>query len=405
MSNPLVAQAPSGDGGLIVDTDGTARSLDGTGIFGDGAQTFQDLDKGGFTLGADLALDGLDLLGAVMDPLGTLFGAGIGWLIEHISFLHKGLDMLAGDPAAVTAIATTWENISQSLAHTSGGYKAATAKLEPNWQCTSAQGYYASANGYHQSIQAVSSEAHGASTLMNGAAALVGAERGLIRDTISAFVGELIAKAVVALATSWCSFGASVAAFITDTVIEGTALAGKIVSRIGKLAGKIAKLADKIGKEVPKLAKLAKILKNGAGKLQGAAKSASKAIGKRGAKLAHDNGGHGAKEMFDKSAKNFDKVNDWAKNKLNDHAGGLGDKIDNVGGNWGVKGGVYTGQSAGQQFAPRDDPTTAAQDDAAHQSHIDDVTVQAPAYQTPTPSTRNVAPGSPAWPGADPDQV
>ncbi|MGH3438182.1 MAG: hypothetical protein ACRDRN_17160, partial [Sciscionella sp.] len=94
-----------------------------------------------------------------------------------------------------------------------------------------------------------------------------------------------------------------------------------------------------------------------------------------------------------------------AKNKLNDHAGGLGDKIDNVGGNWGVKGGVYTGQSAGQQFAPPDDPTTAAQDDAAHQSHIDDVTVQAPAYQTPTPSTRNVAPGSPAWPGADPDQV
>ncbi|WP_440901536.1 WXG100 family type VII secretion target, partial [Actinosynnema sp.] len=38
-----------------------------------------------------------------VDPFGTILGAGIGWLIEHLVFLREPLDMLMGDPDDINA--------------------------------------------------------------------------------------------------------------------------------------------------------------------------------------------------------------------------------------------------------------------------------------------------------------
>ena len=80
---------------------------------------------------------------------------------------------------------------------------------------------------------------------MVAAAAIVGTTRGLVRDWISTFVAQAIEKAAVALATSWLDFGASIAVFIGDEVVEASTLADKTASRLTELAGELEALASK----------------------------------------------------------------------------------------------------------------------------------------------------------------
>ncbi len=268
--NTLVATAGSPGGFWSGMGDGSKGELDdvnaqtgGAGIFSDAASTLTDARNGDWgNLAMDVGTDALDLLGAAMDPLGTLASAGVGWLIEHISFLKDGLDKLAGKPEAVTAKAVTWTNISKSLTETAESYEQQAKKVQQSFSdCASAEAYQRTAESYVNVLRGAASHAGDASTAMNVGAALVGTERGLIRDMISSFVGELIVKALAALAASWCTFGGTIAAFIADTVVEGGVLAEKISTRITKIVEKLEGLAKGAGKSKAALEGAANALK------------------------------------------------------------------------------------------------------------------------------------------------
>ncbi|MEC3977223.1 hypothetical protein [Amycolatopsis sp. H20-H5] len=255
--NPLVAKSESPDGFWTGMGDPAKSEPDrlnaqtgGSGLFSDAASTLTDARKGDWgNLAMDAATDGLDLLGAAMDPLGTLASAGVGWLIEHISFLKEGLDLLAGNPEAVTAKAVTWDNIAKQLIASADQYEKSASEVGKSFSDGGgAVAYQATAKTYSDTLRGASGHAQDASKAMNVGAALVGVERGLIRDLISSFVGELIIKGLAALATSWCSFGGTIAAFIADTVLEGAALAERIGSKIAKVVEKLETLAKSAGK-------------------------------------------------------------------------------------------------------------------------------------------------------------
>jgi hypothetical protein len=44
-----------------------------------------------------------DTVGYAIDPLGAVLTAGVGWLLEHVSFLHEPLDALLGNPDEINA--------------------------------------------------------------------------------------------------------------------------------------------------------------------------------------------------------------------------------------------------------------------------------------------------------------
>jgi methyl-accepting chemotaxis protein len=268
--NALVATAESPGGFWSGMGDGSKGELDnlnaqtgGAGIFSDAASTLTDARSGDWgNLAMDVGTDALDLLGAAMDPLGTLASAGVGWLIEHISFLKDGLDKLAGKPEAVTAKAVTWTNIAKQLTETAESYERQAKEVQQSFSdCGSAEAYQRTAESYVGVLRGAASHAGDASTAMNVGAALVGTERGLIRDMISSFVGELIIKALAALAASWCTFGGTIAAFIADTVVEGGVLAEKISTRITKIVEKLESLAKGAGKSKAALEGAANALK------------------------------------------------------------------------------------------------------------------------------------------------
>ncbi|RSM34434.1 hypothetical protein DMA12_48335 [Amycolatopsis balhimycina DSM 5908] len=343
--NPLVATAESPGGFWSGMGDGSKGELDnlnaqtgGAGIFNDAASTLTDARNGDWgNLAMDVGTDALDLLGAAMDPLGTLASAGVGWLIEHISFLKDGLDKLAGKPEAITAKAVTWTNIAKQLTETAESYEQKAKKVQESFSdCGSAEAYQKTAESYVGVLRGAASHAEGASTAMNIGAALVGTERGLIRDMISSFVGELIIKALAALAASWCTFGGTIAAFIADTVIEGGVLAEKISTRIAKIVEKLESLAKGAGKSKAALEGAANALKK-AGKsadrivdqsVETAAKIERKANDLKDAARAH-----GMSHVDESVAAKADRWTKGAEEKVpgREKVEGLGDKYSEDG--------------------------------------------------------------------------
>jgi len=270
--------------------------FDGSGMISDVANTAKDLANGdALGVAMDGAASALDTLGVVADPLGSLLSAGVGWLIEHLDFLRKPLDLLAGNPGEIAAQAATWTNIGAEMKKIGEDYQKSIDADIPQWKSGAGDHYRAKGKELAESLSAFAEAADGAAGGITLGGVLVGTERGIIRDLISTFVGKMIERAIIALASSWCTFGASVAAFIADAVAEGSILAGKCASRISKVLDQLAQLMSKFGK-------LGHAIESLALKLKGFAKDAGQFAGKvKASKSAWEESGR----QFGKDAQTF----------------------------------------------------------------------------------------------------
>jgi hypothetical protein len=236
LSNFTIAPTDLEHGGLT-------KVTEGAGLFNDVASTVQDAATGNWGgLAMDLAADGLDGLGMAMDPLGSLAGAGIGWLIEHVSFLKKPLDWLAGDPEAVTAKAQTLQNVAEHLRSSAENYVNSVGTLQKT-QGPAADGYRQAAQNYQQAVHGLAAHIDGATQAMHTAAMIVGTTRGIVRDSISQFVGDAIVKFIAASALAPVTFGGSEAVFIADEVAEGASLAASNAGKVSKVVRETEELA------------------------------------------------------------------------------------------------------------------------------------------------------------------
>lgn len=207
----------------------------------------QDEDWGEFAASAGvLALDGLAM---VVDPVGTLLAAGVGWLIEHIEPLKDGLDKLAGDPAAIQQGADTWSDVQSELQAIAAEIPGIVERDIPTWTGPAADKYRARAQDMADGVEALAESAGNAATVVATAGTMVSTCRAIIRDIVAAFIAELIKGALAALATSVVSFGATVAGYISYAV-------GRIGMKVAEIAAKISKLLAKLGKAGAHLAKV-----------------------------------------------------------------------------------------------------------------------------------------------------
>ena len=255
--NPLVAESegqahpnpvthPLSNFGIAptdLEHGGLTKWTEGAGMFNDAASTIQDATSGNWGgLAMDLGADAMDALGIAMDPLGSLAGAGIGWLIGHVSFLKKPLDWLAGDPDAVTAKAQTLKYVSEHLKSSAENYVNSVGVLQQT-QGAAADGYRTAAGNYQQAVRGLSHHLDEAAGAMHTAAMIVGTTRGIVRDSISQFAGDAIVKFIAASALAPVTFGGSEAAFIADEVVEGTSLAARNAGRVSKVVRETETLA------------------------------------------------------------------------------------------------------------------------------------------------------------------
>ncbi|GAB3568652.1 RHS repeat-associated core domain-containing protein [Amycolatopsis endophytica] len=237
MVNPLVAQEES-----------STTAISGISLL-EGAQDLRKaIESGDWASGAlGAAAAGLDALGFVLDPFGSIFAAGVGWLIEHIGPLKDALDALAGNPDAVKAHSETWKNIANELGEVGVDLTNQVTADLTGWTGPSADTYRQQAKDVGDLLAAAKEASSGTASGIETAGTVVAAVRTLVRDIIAEVVGHMISWALQVIATL------------------GIALAWVVPQVISEVAKTAAKIADVTGKLTHALKALSELLKKAGG--------------------------------------------------------------------------------------------------------------------------------------------
>jgi hypothetical protein len=177
---------------------------------------------------------GLDTLGAIDDPLESLLSAGVGWLIEHVWFLHEPLDALAGDPTQITAQAQTWNKVGAELGAVAQDHRTAAAALG-GWEGPAGDGYRGTVDRFGGALEQAGRDATQLADLILTTGAQVGTVRALIRDQIAEWGGKAIEYIVLAGIGALVSFGGALGAGAIQLILSAIDLANDLMRQVRRL--------------------------------------------------------------------------------------------------------------------------------------------------------------------------
>lgn len=285
---------------------------------------------------------GLDMLAFVANPFKEFLMAGVGFIIEHVDWLREPLEDLTGDPAAISALAQTWANIAQEINDAAAEYQnqlSATA----DWEGDAADAYRAVAEDFAQALGGAASAAQGTSQGISHAGILVATVKALVLELICDFTSRAIMYLLSALASSWFTFGGSIAAAIGTVVVDAGATAAKIGKKLSDLMQQAATFVRKFGDSGSAFGKFAAKLDEKAIKLWG--KSSRMDIKAWGAGSRLDLKGWGmdnmgplrdarttSKDAFDSFKSSYDDMANWGRDPLTGDTTTMRDIADAAGG-------------------------------------------------------------------------
>jgi hypothetical protein len=192
----------------------------------------------------------LDALAVAVDPFGSLFAWGVGWLMEHVKPLRDALDWLAGKPDEIAAHAATWRDVSAVAADTHQRYAAAVHAQTDGWYGESGDAYRAHAGEQLAAVDGIATVTNSISYAVEGAGLLVGMVREIVRDLIAQFVATLAVRLPQWLAEEGVTLGLAtpvvagqVAALVTKTVNKIQHFIRALLNSLRRLNGKLDELA------------------------------------------------------------------------------------------------------------------------------------------------------------------
>ncbi|WP_154697617.1 hypothetical protein [Lentzea guizhouensis] len=196
-----------------------------------------------------------DVVGAALNPLGAVIGAGVGWLIDHIAFLREPLDLLVGDNIAIRQETEKVKEDAKQYEGIATAHLDALKKLD-GWIGQTADNFRASMAQVAKEMEAIGSSIHSSAKLMATMGACVTAVRSLVRDIIAMVIGNLIGGALIAAGLAPITFGASIVAFVGVAVATAVQAVSRIMNHVTKLKSVMsssAKSADDLGEALVKL--------------------------------------------------------------------------------------------------------------------------------------------------------
>jgi uncharacterized protein YukE len=222
----------------VIGQESSTKGYEGAGIFESACGLVDGITHGDWLgAGGNAVATGLSLIGAVMDPLQAVFAAGVGWLMEHVSFLREPLDKLMGDPHAIDGHAQSWHNIEQRIYDAVDFFVDQVNRTTTTWAAESAEAYRRRARDHAQSVQALGKIADGMSKATTTVGAMVGVMRNTIRDIIAEVVGACISKAIQAVTV----------VLIPKVVAEVAILVGKTSAKILNLLKRLFAAIKEMG--------------------------------------------------------------------------------------------------------------------------------------------------------------
>jgi uncharacterized protein YukE len=211
--------------------------------------TSDAMDKGD-VLGSAMGVANvaMDVIGIVGDPMGAITSAGVGWVLNAVSFLREPFDILKGDPSAITGSSQSWLSAANSLTATAEKYRAASKTQTQGWSGTAGDGYRAASSSQADGLEALAKASQSVSSAITQAGKAVAEGRKIVMDLISEAVSKIIQICIEALSSSWLSFGASIAAGIAQSVQKAVSTAQKLVQKIQKVVQTLQKIIQFVQK-------------------------------------------------------------------------------------------------------------------------------------------------------------
>jgi uncharacterized protein YukE len=196
-------------------------------------------------------------VGLVLDPIGTLLTAGVGWLIEHVSFLREPLDMLMGDPDEIQRHVDGLKKEAEQVRQVADEHAQLLASFQ-GWTGQAGDAFRASMDKLGGELAALAETVDGTAKIAAVSGVLVVTLRDIVRDLIATLFAELIRGALIAAATAIPTFGGSIAAFVGYAAGRAAALGAQIASRIARLLAALGRQGTRLAKLGTAMADLAK---------------------------------------------------------------------------------------------------------------------------------------------------
>lgn len=248
MNGPTISAPPPDGHSLIAGPKGPDQYA-GAGLLESGISLYDDITNGvnkgewnAIALAADGVSVGLDTLAMVVNPLGELVKAGIGWLMEHLDFIREPLEFVTGDPKQIEALSQTWNNIAKALSEAGQDYDVALKGI-PSWTGKAAESYRRFASEFATGLDGMATYCTHLATGIAVGGMVVATTRAIIFDAIATFISDVIVKVLIAIASATFSLGSSVAILIANVTAAAVVLAGKLTKKIARLVSALEQFA------------------------------------------------------------------------------------------------------------------------------------------------------------------
>ena len=225
-------------GPLVAAPVSVSSPFDGLWLVQDGMALADGISSGNWVEGGmaafSLLLDGVATL---IDPIGTLIGMGLSWVLEHIWPLNEYLNLLTGNAGEVLRMSQTWANISAHLAGTGADLQRILGDLEA-LDGAAVEAYRNFQADMAKHLELAGTLAAATSAGLEIASTIVKIVHDLTRDVISQIAGTAISAALTTVVT--VGFGAPVA--IAQIGARVAALVPKVLRAIEALLRSFEKL-------------------------------------------------------------------------------------------------------------------------------------------------------------------
>ncbi|MEV0700418.1 WXG100 family type VII secretion target [Saccharopolyspora sp. NPDC050389] len=238
-----------GDNPLIAQPQDSSSWYTGIGIVEAISDVSAAIESGSWAeIGYSVLGAGLEVLSAVLDPIGTGVPWLVGWLIEFVQPLTDILDWLAGNADAVAAHAQTWRNVGESLRSTADAMQADVNRDTAGWTGATADAYRSRLGATAELIRAQSQAAGALAEGTETAGMVVGTIREVVRDLIADCVGRLVSWAIeAATGVGIAAVAVQASARVARWAVRIMEVIQKLLRALGDLIPLVRKLADLLG--------------------------------------------------------------------------------------------------------------------------------------------------------------
>lgn len=246
----LVVDPGNTDRGVFTNFDSFANGTNGLKMIDGAADSASAFSRGDWIEGTLNGVSAaLDVVGMILNPLGTACSMVINWIMEHCGPLQDWLDELLGDPGVIKAGVQSWANIGTHMDGIGPTFRNLVDADTGGYTGLSMDAYRAAAGGTVHLFDALATIAQGVSAGIEVAGGLLAG----VRDFIQGLFSDLVGEAIGAAAQSALTLGIAAPAALTSLVNKARQVLERCRRFMRALAESLDKMADLLKRISPAL--------------------------------------------------------------------------------------------------------------------------------------------------------